>query len=46
MEKNEFGMDLSVIWDRAGSINILEWKVFWKGCMDGNKVRKEILTVF
>lgn len=37
---------LPVIWDRAGSINILEWETFWKGYMGGNKVRKEILTAF
>lgn len=46
MEKIEFGMDLLVIWDRAGLMNALEWGVFWKRCMDGNKVRKDVLIVF
>lgn len=35
-----------MICNRAGSINVLEWEAFCKGCMDGNKVRKGILTAF
>ena len=46
MEKTEFGIDLPVIWDGAGSINLQEWETFWKGYVGGNKVRREILTAF
>lgn len=46
MEKTEFGIDFPVIWNRAGSVNILEWKTFWKRYMGVNKIRKEILTAF